>query len=130
MAVHDFDVSELDDILQGTRRYWRSQVPDDIGLSGDQVKCNRCKWATTRLFVQADSRDAAVELLKSGERGLCGECFSEFLVAQDNPYEIKLSPGAFHELYELVHSDAEISSEVIKAVDLADAAHQCRDDEE
>jgi len=45
----------------------------------DQVKCNGCNWEVTRLFVRADSRAQAEQLLASGDAGLCGECYAEML---------------------------------------------------
>jgi len=51
-----------------------------IDLGEDSVKCGGCNWETNKLFVLADSKDEAIELVKGGLAGLCGDCFCEMLV--------------------------------------------------
>lgn len=48
-------------------------------VNEDEVKCSHCLWKVTRLFVLANSKEEAVMLVKRGDAGLCGECFSEML---------------------------------------------------
>ena len=45
-----------------------------------EVKCGGCNWRVSRLFVLADSREQALQMIKNGEAGLCGECMSELIV--------------------------------------------------
>jgi hypothetical protein len=63
-------------------------LPSDLSeedwayVSEEEVKCGCCLWNVTRLFVLADSKEEAVELVKRGDAGLCGECFAELLAEE------------------------------------------------
>jgi len=56
------------------------------GAVDGEVKCGGCNWRVSRLFVLADNRDEALQMIKNGEAGLCGECMAEMLAEGD--YEI------------------------------------------
>ncbi len=56
-----------------------------FSLSGEP-KCGECNWEQSRLFVLACSQKEADALYLSGDAGLCGECFAEFL--QEENYKI------------------------------------------
>jgi len=45
----------------------------------DEVKCGGCNWRTYNLYVLADTREEAKDLLRKGEAGLCGECMCDLL---------------------------------------------------
>lgn len=75
VKTFEFTVEQLQDILKS-----HPEAEENIRLWEGQVKCNGCNWEVSRLFVRAESRDEAEELLVSGDAGLCGECFSELLV--------------------------------------------------
>ncbi len=51
------------------------------GLSSDPLKCGSCLWRADKLYVQASSREEALELVKRGE-GLCAECMCESLAEE------------------------------------------------
>lgn len=50
-----------------------------VDFGEDSVKCGCCNWRMSKLFVLATSKEEAMELVKSGSAGLCGDCFSEML---------------------------------------------------
>jgi len=50
-----------------------------------EVKCGRCGWRVSRLYVLAESKEEAVKLAKS-DAGLCGDCICEMLADED--YEV------------------------------------------
>ena len=87
MPTFLFNIRELRDIaatlptdqdtIRLTGYVYDSQMREAGGP--DQVKCNGCNWEVTRLFVRADSRAQAEQLLASGDAGLCGECYAEML---------------------------------------------------
>ena len=49
------------------------------GAHDGQVKCGGCNWRVTRLYALADSREEALQMIKNGDAGLCGECMSDLL---------------------------------------------------
>ena len=62
---------------------------EDEGVEGaydGRVKCGGCNWEVSRLYVLAENREQALQLIKKGEAGLCGDCMSDMLVEEG--YEI------------------------------------------
>ncbi len=45
----------------------------------NEVKCGGCNWRTSNLYVLADTREEASNLLRKGEAGMCAECICELL---------------------------------------------------
>ena len=45
----------------------------------EEFKCGGCNWRTGRFFVAAESEEEAIYLLKSGDAGMCADCFAEML---------------------------------------------------
>jgi hypothetical protein len=68
-------------------------LPSDLSeddwayVNEEEVKCGCCLWNVTKLFVLADSKEEAVELVKRGDAGLCGECFAELLAEEGFDFE-------------------------------------------
>jgi hypothetical protein len=60
-------------------------VDDGKTWQAGAVKCGECNWEVDRLFVQAESREDAIQLLVEGEAGLCGDCYGRMLVDADRP---------------------------------------------
>ncbi len=88
MATFKFSVEELDGIAKtlpedqdNIRLLGRIWAADGETLLGgpDAVKCGGCNWNVEKLFVEANTKEAAIELLKDGDAGMCGECFAEYL---------------------------------------------------
>ena len=51
--------------------------PEDVGE--DELKCGGCGWRVSRLYVLAGSKKEAVDLVKEGLAGLCGDCMCDLL---------------------------------------------------
>ena len=57
---------------------------DEMGLTflsreeGD-IKCGGCGWETRRLYVRAEEREKARQMVLHGEGGMCGECYAQYL---------------------------------------------------
>lgn len=47
-----------------------------------EVKCRGCNWRVSELFVLAKTREEALQKIKNGEAGLCGECMSEMIAEE------------------------------------------------
>jgi hypothetical protein len=45
----------------------------------DGAKCGGCNWETRDLYVLADTREEAKDLLRRGKAGLCADCMCELL---------------------------------------------------
>jgi hypothetical protein len=69
--------------------------PEDLSeedwnyVSNEEVKCGGCNWHTTKLYVIANSKKEAIGLVKSGEAGLCAQCFMELVIEEGYELEIK-----------------------------------------
>jgi len=57
---------------------------------GEELKCGGCNWRVSNLYVLARDVEEARQLLKRGEAGLCGDCFSEMLSELTNGGEVKV----------------------------------------
>ncbi len=71
----------LEELLQLEKENPDNENIQDLKLSkeNEHVHCCECNWEVTKLFVLADTREKAVQLLLSGDAGLCGECYAEML---------------------------------------------------
>jgi len=49
-------------------------------LDAKGAKCGGCNWESNPQYVLASTKQEALSLLKSGEAGLCGNCFCDMLV--------------------------------------------------
>ncbi len=47
-----------------------------------EFKCGGCNWTTSRLYVRARSREKALELVESGDAGMCSDCYSDMLAEE------------------------------------------------
>ncbi|MDV3293467.1 MAG: hypothetical protein LYZ70_04275 [Nitrososphaerales archaeon] len=66
-------------ISEGYRTYrFRSEDLVEAGIR-ENDKCGGCNWEVTFLYVMATSEKSAVKLLRSGDAGLCGNCYSDML---------------------------------------------------
>ena len=74
MKIFEFSLEELNKLLE------KHPKNENIRAGEDHVHCNACNWEFSKLFVIAETRDEAVELLLSGDAGLCGECIAQILV--------------------------------------------------
>lgn len=45
----------------------------------EEEKCYGCGWRTRRLYVLAEDKEEARELLEKGLAGLCADCMCELL---------------------------------------------------
>lgn len=68
---------------------------DDLAKAGivaadEEIKCGCCNWRVSHLYVLADSREEALQMIKDGVAGLCGDCMSELIVEMttNNGYEL------------------------------------------
>ena len=62
---------------------------ENAGVEGaydGRVKCRGCNWEVSRLYVLAENKDEALQMIKNGEAGLCGDCMSDMIVEEG--YEI------------------------------------------
>ena len=83
------DEAKLEDIkeVECTKCGWKKKVKPAIKvfrvpaeeLGAETVKCGGCNWRVSQLFVLAKNEEEAIELIKKGEAGLCGDCFGELL---------------------------------------------------
>ena len=64
-------------------RFETDKYPRDFG-DGEPAeissKCPNCNWENTYIYAMADSEKEAIELVKNGEAGICGNCIGDLLV--------------------------------------------------
>jgi hypothetical protein len=73
----EFGLEELNKIAE--------ENPDneEINVCEDHVHCRHCNWEVKKLFVRAETREQAIQLLLSGDAGQCGECYASMLAGED-----------------------------------------------
>ena len=81
----------VDDLLELVSEFGTQENEDGDEIvrfvdDGDAIKCGGCNWTTSSLYVLAVSREEASSLIMSGDAGMCGECFAEYLVGRTYTY--------------------------------------------
>lgn len=87
MKVYAFDwiqlISTWEDICAKHGEDWASENIPWTPLFSGGIKCGGCNWPTSSLYVRAETREEAVQLLRDGDAGMCGECFAEMLSMEE-----------------------------------------------
>ena len=65
-----------------TFRFRTEDLVDERIIESD--KCRGCNWAVTHWYVLAGTARSAKSLIKKGEAGLCGYCYSDMLAGIDS----------------------------------------------
>lgn len=81
-TAEELNLKEDDDRVGG---FWvdkdgKANGEPNVRFVKDGFKCGGCNWECSSLYAQADTREEAKAQIEAGEIGMCGECFSEYLV--------------------------------------------------